>query len=199
MPEIQEAITVEFIPASEAASVLEDHGLLSESTDDDHTYVRMRSGETVQHHRIMLEGCDVEPRDGVEVFNIPPDQLSSVVDDVLHKLHHTQVLLIPVGKWRSVFDVVAFSLAANEEWQAVDAAATVELNTRDPLLANAGDLHLLCDLAKALLQDSDKPDQGLMLISVGQPVMLEIIPEGGVRLSFGNDAIAAELSEVYAS
>ena len=74
---------MEFIPASEAASVLEDHGLLSESTDEDHTYVRMRSGETVQHHRLMLEGCDVEPREGVEVFNIPPDRLSSVVDDVL--------------------------------------------------------------------------------------------------------------------
>ena len=195
----EEARTVEFIPAGEAARVLDDHGLFSESTDEDHTYVRMRDGETVRHHHLMLEGCSVDPREGAEVINIPANQLSKVIDGVLHKLHHTQILLIPVGKWRSIFDVVAFSLASNDEWQAVDAAATVELNTRDPLLADAGDLHLLCDLAKALLHDSDKPDQGLMLISVGQPVILEIIPEAGVRLSFGNGAIAAELSEVYVS
>jgi hypothetical protein len=38
-----------------------------------------------------------------------------------------------------------------------------------------------------------------MLISVGQPVVVEIVPTGGVRLSFGNQATADELAEVYAS
>ena len=104
-----------------------------------------------------------------------------------------------MGKWRSVFDVVAFSLATNEEWPRIDAAATVELNSRDPLLADAGDLHLLCDLIKALLQDSEKPDQGLMMISVGQSVVVEVVPTGGVRLSFGNRAIADEVAEAYAA
>lgn len=189
---------MEFIPADEAAGVIDDHGIESESTDEDHIFLRMRDGETVHHHHIAISGTDCSPREGALVHEIDESKLDDVLDHLMHKLHHSQILLIPVGKWRSVFDVVAFSLAANEEWQQIDAAATVEFNSRDPLLADAGDLHLLCDLSKALLRDSEKPDQGLILISVGQPVAVEIVPTGGIRLSFGNQAIADELSEVYA-
>jgi hypothetical protein len=188
---------LEFIPAEEAAGVMTDHGIESESPDEDHIYRRMRDGDTVQHHHVAIVGTECSPRDGAVVFEVAEDTIAEVVDHVLHKLHHSQILLIPVGKWRSVFDVVAFSLAANEEWQRIDAAATVELNSRDPLLADAGDLHLLCDLAKALLLDSEKPDQGLMLIAVGQPVVMEIVPTGGVRMSYGNQAIADEVGEAY--
>jgi hypothetical protein len=125
--------------------------------------------------------------------------MPSIIDSILHKLHHNQIILIPVGKWRSIFDVVAFSLAENEEWQAIDAAATVELNTRDPLLADAGDLHLLCDLIGALMEDSDQPDQGLLLITVGVPVAMEVVPAGGVRMSFGNQAVAEEIAEAHST
>ncbi len=189
---------MEFISADEAAGVISDHGIESESPDEDHAYLRMRDGDTVHHHHVAVSETTCEPRAGAVTFDIPADRFPDVIDHLMHKLHHSQLLLIPVGKWRSVFDVVAFSLAANEEWQRIDAAATVELNSRDPLLADTGDLHVLCDLAKALLHDSEKPDQGLTLISVGQPVVVEIVPTGGVRLSFGNQAIAAELAEAYA-
>jgi len=190
---------VEFISADEAAGVMTDHGIESESPDDDHIYRRMRDGDSVHHHHVAISGTECSPRESAVVYEIPEDKIADVVDHVLHKLHHSQMLLIPVGKWRSVFDVVAFSLAANEEWQRIDAAATVELNSRDPLLADTGDLHLLCDLAKALLADSEKPDQGLMLIAVGQPVVMEIVPTGGIRLSFGNQAVADGLAEAYAA
>lgn len=189
---------MEFIPADEAASVLRDHGITSESPDDDHVFLRMRDGATIHHRHLAIDGCEIEPREGAQIIHLERDQLQEIVNHLIHKLHHTQVMLVPVGKWRSIFDVVAFSLASNEEWQRVDAAATVELNSRDPLLADAGDLHLLCDLAKALLSDSDKADQGLMLISVGQPLAMEIVPVGGVRLSCGNQALADELAEAYA-
>jgi hypothetical protein len=190
---------VEFISADEAAGVMTDHGIESESPDDDHIYRRMRDGDSVHHHHVAISGTECSPRESAVVYEIPEDKIADVVDHVLHKLHHSQMLLIPVGKWRSVFDVVAFSLAANEDWQRIDAAATVELNSRDPLLADTGDLNLLCDLAKALLADSEKPDQGLMLIAVGQPVVMEIVPTGGIRLSFGNQAVADGLAEAYAA
>jgi hypothetical protein len=38
-----------------------------------------------------------------------------------------------------------------------------------------------------------------MLIAVGQPVVMEIVPTGGMRLSFGNQAVADELAEAYAA
>ena len=190
---------MEFISAEEAAAVIKDHGIESDTPDEDHIYLRMRDGDTVTHHHVAIAGATSEPRESATVYEIESDKLSDTIDHLMHILHHSQLLLIPVGKWRSVFDVVAFSLATNEEWQRIDAAATVELNSRDPLLADAGDLHLLCDLIKALLQDSEKPDQGLMMISVGQPVVVEVVPTGGVRLSFGKRAIADEVAEAYAA
>jgi len=190
---------VEFISADEAAAVINDHGIESDTPDDDHIYLRMRDGDTVTHHHVSIGDDACEPREGATIYKVEADALGKTIDHLMHILHHSQLLLIPVGKWRSIFDVVAFSLAANEEWQRIDAAATVELNTRDPLLADSGDLHLLCDLVKAILQDSEKPDQGLAMISVGQPVVVEIVPTGGIRLSFGNRAIADELAEAYAS
>lgn len=190
---------MEFIPKDEVAELLRSHGITQSSQDEEHVYCSMSDDVAVAHCHLSIPDSKVEPRSGASVVEISDENMAGVVDSILHKLHHNQFILIPVGKWRSIFDVVAFSLASNEEWQAVDAAATVELNTRDPLLADAGDLHLLCDLIKALMQDSDKPDQGLTMITAGVPVALEIVPNGGVRISFGNQAVAEEISEAYSS
>jgi hypothetical protein len=57
------------------------------------------------------------------VVSVEKDRLPKTVEHILHKLHLSQVLLIPVSKWRHLFDAVAFSMAENEEWQAVDTAA----------------------------------------------------------------------------
>src|SRR5690606_33903642 len=86
------------------------------------------------------------PVDGARVVQIEKPRLSKVVEHIMHLLNFEQVLLIPVGKWRKVFDAVAFSLASNEDWQAMDATATVELNTRDPLLCDPGDFHTVIAL-----------------------------------------------------
>ena len=188
---------MEFISKDEVAELLRSHGITQSSQDEEHVYCAMSDEVAVAHCHLSIPESDVEPRSGATIINIPAESVAGVIDSILHKLHHNQIILIPVGKWRSIFDVVAFSLASNEEWQAVDAAASVELNTRDPLLADAVDLHLLCDLTKALMHDSDKPDQGLTMITAGVPVALEIVPAGGVRMSFGNQAVAEEIAEAY--
>ncbi|MCH2151735.1 MAG: hypothetical protein MK089_00155 [Phycisphaerales bacterium] len=185
---------MEFIKVDEANELLSQHGIERQSPDDDHTFLRMVDESLPQRHLSVPNG-ETEPLAGAEVIEISAERMPDVIDDILHKLHHNQIILFPVGRWRSIFDVVAFSLAGNEEWQQVDAAATVELNTRDPLLSEAGDLHLVCDLVKALFHDSESPDQGLILITAGLPLVMEIVPNGGVRLSFGNEAVAEEISE----
>lgn len=189
---------VEFISMDELSELLRSHGITMSSKDEEHAYLSMSDEAGSVHHHLALPGSDIQPREGAETSEASEEMMPSIIDSILHKLHHNQIILIPVGKWRSIFDVVAFSLASNEEWQAIDAAATVELNTRDPLLADAGDLHLLCDLIKALMQDSDKPDQGLSVLTVGVPVMLEIVPAAGIRMSFGTQAVAEEVAEAFA-
>ena len=187
---------MDFIKADEIRNLLSDYGIEQDNTDENHVYLRMSEGATVQHFAVLLDGADCELPDVADRQTITEEALPAVLGDLLHKLHHNQMVLVPVGKWRSIFDIVAFSLAENEDWQRIDAAASVELNTRDPLLADSSDLQVLEALFKALLRDSDTADQGLVLITVGMPVMLELVPEAGLRLSFGNEAIAAELREV---
>ncbi len=186
---------MDFIKADEIRNLLSDYGIEQDNTDENHVYLRMSEGATVQHLAVLLDGADCEVPNGADRQTVTEEALPAVLGDLLHKLHHNQIILFPVGRWRSIFDVVAFSLAGNEEWQQVDAAATVELNTRDPLLSEAGDLHLVCDLVKVLFHDSESPDQGLILITAGLPLVMEIVPNGGVRLSFGNEAVAEEISE----
>ena len=190
-------IKVEFISEGEVSQLLKSHGITQVPEDEDHVYCRMGDEAASNHVHLCVPDAAGEPRDGAQVYEIEPDRMEGVLNHVLHKLHHNQFILIPVGKWRSIFDAVAFSLAENEEWQAIDAAATVELNTRDPLLADAGDLHLLCDLVGAIIRDSETPDHGLMMITAGVPVVLELVSAGVVRMSFGNQAVAEEVAEAF--
>ncbi len=193
------SVDLDFIKADEIRDLLHDYGIGQEQPDDDHVTLHMQGGESVQYLSVSMTGNDPNAVDGAEQQSVTAEQLPSIVEHLLNKLHHNQMVLVPVGKWRSIFDIVAFSLAENEEWQRIDAAASVELNSRDPLLANSGDLHLLEELFKALLRDSDSSDQGLILITVGVPVMLELVPSVGLRMSFGNEAIASELREICAA
>ena len=86
-----------------------------------------------------------------------------------------------------------------EEWQAVDTAATVELNTRDPLLCEPGEFHTVNALVKVLLNDADSPEQGLTLTTTAAPVTLELVPGGAVRISIGNRVLADEVVEIFGS
>lgn len=187
---------MDFIKADEIRDLLHDYGIEPDTRDENHVFLRMRDGESVQHFAVTIAGMDCDVAESTERQMIDASQLPGVMEHLLNKLHHNQMVLIPVGKWRSIFDIVAFSLAENDEWQRIDAAASVELNSRDPLLADAGDLHLLEQLFQALLRDADSSEQGLMVITVGVPVLMELVPESGLRLSFGNEAIAAEVREI---
>jgi hypothetical protein len=74
----------------------------------------------------------------------------------------------------------------------------VELNTRDPLLCEPADFHTLMALLQNLLRDAESPDQGLTLMATASPVLVEIIPDGAVRVSLGSQVLADELAEAFA-
>jgi hypothetical protein len=186
---------LEFVPLDELGNLLDDHGLTREEVDDAKVLLQMEDGDSVVHLHLTSDPAAVTPRAGATVINVSADDLAGTVDHVLQRLHLTEVVLIPVGKWRSVFDAVAFSLADNEEWQRIDAAAAVELNTRDPLLCEAGEYHTLAALIKALLSDADQPEQGVSILSPASPIHIEIVPESTIRISVGNRALADEVTE----
>ena len=190
---------MEFVKVTEVKDLLKDHGITPESDEGERVFWRHEGAEgVVRLHLTSPEGREhIQPHDGARVVIVDAERLSGVVDDIIHKLRLRQVLLFPIGKWRDVFDAVAFSLAGNEDWQEVDAAAAVELNGRHPLFCEAGDFQTVSALTEALLRDAETPNQGLMLTTTTTPLLVEIVPTGAIRVSLGNEALADEILEAF--
>jgi hypothetical protein len=189
---------VEFVNHEEVLDLLDEYGIEEVHDGNDKIYLRMVDGEGVVHMHLACPQSSAQPLNGSSVVHVDKVKLPKVVEHMIHCLHLSQVLLIPIGKWRKVFDAVAFSLANNENWQEMDATATVELNTRDPLLCEPADFHTVVALIQALLQDAESPEQGLMFIATASPVLVELIPDGAVRVSLGSQVLADELAEAFA-
>lgn len=131
-----------------------------------------------------------------EVLEIPRDRAGEVLEHILHKLHVAPLLILPIGRWRAVFDVVTPALADNEQWVAIDSEATVELNTRDPLMCDLRDLHLLRALVDTVLAHAETLEQGISIAAIKAPLLVEIEPAGGVLLTIGNESLADEVRAV---
>ena len=95
-----------------------------------------------------------------------------------------------------MFDVVTPALADNEQWMAIDSEATVELNTRDPLVCELRDLHLLRAVVDAILGSRETLEQGISIAAVRAPLLVEVEPAGGVLLTIGNESLADEVRAV---
>lgn len=191
---------MEFISFEEGSSILAAGGFTYAFEDEDHFRLVLEpEGRDPVHLHLTAEGSTVEVHDDAQPVTTTPAQLAATLEQIIHRLHLAQFLLVPVGKWRNVFDAVAFSLASNEDWQAVDAAASVELNRRDPLFCGPGDAHLVGDLITALLHDAESPDQGLMLATTDQTtqVLIEILPPDTARFTVGSQALADKIARSF--
>lgn len=184
---------MEFVNESEVKELLRQHRLKQVPQGENEVYLEMDGVDEQVHVHLACAESEASIREGASVITIERNRLPGVVEHVIHLLHLDQMLLIPVGKWRRVFDAVAFSLAENDDWQVIDAAATVELNRRDPLLCEPADYHTLIALIGALFSDAESPDQGLMLVPTAAPVLMEIVPDGAVRIGLANAVLADEL------
>ena len=187
---------MEFIEYEEVTEALEGVGVKGSLRDDEHLIFAADAdatpGDSAYIH-LADPTCAAQPYDGARVVTTGIEQLPALVDEMIDALHLSQILMVPVGKWRSVFDAVAFSLASNEDWQEVDAMATVRLNTRDPLICEPGDYQTVRALLGALFSDADSRDQGVTILSTAKPFIAEIVPEGCVRVMVGSQVLADEI------
>ncbi len=188
---------MEFVAYDEVMELLREHGVREVADGDGRVCLELNGNQEVVHLHLASENSEIVPREGARVLRLDTQRLAGAVAHIIHKLHLSQVLLIPVAKWRNVFDAVAFSLAGNEDWQAVDTAATVELNSRDPLLCEPGDFHTINALIGALLKDAERPEQGLHVTTTAAPVMVQLVPDGAIRISVGNAVLADEVVETF--
>ena len=121
---------------------------------------------------------------------------SEVLEHILHKLHLAPLLILPIAKWRPVFDLVTPALTENEQWISIDSEASIEMNTRDPLVCEPRDLHLLRAVVEVVLGDGEEMAQGISIAAIQAPVLVEVEPAGGVLLTIGNEGLADEVRAV---
>ena len=152
-------------------------------------------------HRTIFAVRDGHEPDVVdaEVLDVPRTQAGEVLEHILHKLHLTPMLLFPIGKWRPVFDLVTPVLTDNDQWMAIDSEATIELSTRDPLMCEPRDLHLLRAVVESILEHGQTLDQGISIAALQAPLLVEVEPAGGVLLTIGNESLADEVRAVAAA
>ena len=190
---------VEFVARDEVIGLLGELGVHEVVETQEHTYLELSGNEDIVHLHLAASGGSTPPREGASVILVDAERLAHAVELIIHKLRLNQIILFPVAKWRNVFDAVAFSLAENEEWQAVDTAATVELNSRDPLLCEPGDFRTLNALIQALLKDGEGDDQGLLITTTATPLVVRLVPDGTMLISVGNAVLADEVAETFSN
>jgi len=190
---------VEFVSYDEALDLLSQHRIEEAPEGGERCFLRLQDDENVVHVHLAGSGCACEARPGAQRIAAEKPELGGIVEQILHKLNLSEVLLIPVGKWQKVFDAVAFSLAAHADWQEIDAVAAVQLHTRDPLMCGPADFHTVRALLDALFKDAEAPDQGLCLITTAAPILIEIVPDGAVRIGVASAVLADEIVELVSS
>ena len=125
---------MEFIKFDEAMAALIEIGIQATVRHDDCLQLEAIPDQhraLVRHLHLADDASASDPHDDARRITMPTLQLADAIDNMVGQLHLSQLLLLPVGKWREVFDAVAFVLATNEDWQAVDAMATVERGSND--------------------------------------------------------------------
>ncbi len=190
---------MEFVKDAEVRDLLKDYGIVEILETEDLSRLSMEGLDEVSILQIEAEGSEASTDTGAEMLTVDAALVADCIERVFHRLHLYELILIPMSKWRNVFDAVAFSLASNEDWQEFDHFATVELNARDPLFCEAADFQLLSSLIRALLADGEDSTHGMVIVATGAPVMVEVLPPGGIRVSTGNQGLNDSIREAYAS
>ncbi len=129
---------------------------------------------------------------GLRIISAPRDSLPDFIDNILHRCHLAEVVLIPVGTWGAIVNLAAFDLAADDAWLEVDAEASLHQNTRNPLSVGSRDLHLAPVLTRSLLANADSDEHDLTIAATGMPLLLEFSGKHGRLLIWSNNPLLTD-------
>jgi hypothetical protein len=185
---------VEFVERRQMLEALRGKGVVErESGELVHLEIdAARRGGTVT----LTAGGPATAPEGSIVIEVAAERLAATLEAAIHKFHLFPLYLVPAARWRVVFATVAFGLAANPQWTEIDSAATVELNTRDPLLCDPGHLHVLRELIRVLLAEGGLDENAtLHLVAPGKSLLARITPGRPITVECGDAGTAAALAE----
>lgn len=177
---------MEFLPYNETLQSLAEQGVYAQARGDLVRFaLRAEKNSTNpvgQVQQIQL-GPDAHRASSVtRSITLPVDQLGRAVEELVHGAHMAMPVMIPVGQWRDVFDLVAFELAGDEVWDEVDAEAALHQHTRDPLGLHQKQRHVLSKIVDALLATASEEKHDLTIAALDTPVLIEVLHCGQIRL-----------------
>ncbi len=187
---------MEFVSFEDAWRSLRPSGV--EVVRDTPTELRLSLSESPQSSCIDIASTDhARARElPADVVQLDREKVASALEAIIHKLHLTEVYVIPVGHWRQLFEAVAPGMATNEKWRAIDSAAIVELNTRDALSFLPANFHILRDLVHVVLTAGTAAHHGISVAAVGSPLLFEVMPAGEISVFTGRTDLSRSVRDV---
>lgn len=171
---------MEFLPPKPTMTMLSRHGITG-VTEGDLLRFTLDAGDPEDEREANLQHLVIGSDDAVKAHDgatrtarCAPDRLGKAAEEIIHKTHIAEWVIIPVGKWRSVLDLVAYTLAEDEDWQGVDAEAALHMNTHDPLGFALGERHAVAALIGALVDAASGPEHGVTIASIDAPIVLHV-------------------------
>lgn len=193
---------MEFLPSKPTLTLLARHGVCAEQEGDtvrfalDPAATEPPADEEVVCLHIGPEGALGAESRGVHRIPLPAERVGEAVEEIIHKLHATEWVIIPAGRWRGVLDLVAYTLAEDEDWQPVDAEAALHQNTHNPLGFALGERHIVGALIGALFQSELGPEQDLTIACIDAPLLIELRHDRTLRVWCLGEDLAETLAGV---
>jgi hypothetical protein len=187
---------MEFLTFAEASNLLDS---LDVQQDQEGDHLRLSLGPREGITERLVFGTPTEEEaanDDVRKVERDKGSMPGCVDGILHRLHLSEVGVIPVATWRPVLDLASFELATDEDWADFDAEAAMHQTNRDPLMLKPQHFHILGTIVKSMLESGEGPQHDLHIVSLETPFVMRVRHEGGLSIWCANDAVAAEIAEV---
>lgn len=154
-------------------------------------------------HRLTLGGQPADaPGDARVVCTAAPaprEKLGALAEAILHRSHVHEAVLIPATNWGEVLGASLMQLVQDSSWLDVDAEASLEQKTRNPLSVLPREAHVVRVMAQALVDNASGPAQDLIIASTGSPLVLELRHPGELRVWCANAVVADRIKAWAAS
>ncbi len=180
---------MEFVEYGEILPNLQKHGLVEVSDDAGLIRLEMDPSPKLATMHVASPESTTPPYPDVRVVTRGREELAEILEGILNKLHLTEVLVIPVSTWRAILDCVAYDLAADEEWQEMDATSALHQNTRNALAVTWGETRVLVDMTRALLKNGDSARQDFVITSDFCPLLIEVFADGAFCITYSEPVI----------
>jgi hypothetical protein len=185
---------VEFLVYSDAVDELKKGGVVAVEEGDFVHFRLEKTAKIVTETREALLGTDLAGAgEDVRTAEVPNERLPELLEGIIHRNHMTEALLVPVGKWKNIVDLLAFELAEDETWQEIDTQAALNLNTRNPMILGPEDMHIVKPMLEGLLKTGESPESDLTIMAVGAPLVFEFRCSGQVHAWCPNAAVVDEI------